>query len=165
MIAPKLAIAAAATALFAAAGAQAQTVKADLDGFSQVPTLSVAGAGSFSAKIRPRVERIDYELSYRDLSAPVQQAHIHLGAAATNGGVSAFLCTNLGNSPTAPLCPGPTAGVVSGSIFPGDVIGPAAQGLPAGGFDQLVAAIRAGATYVNVHTDAFPAGELRGRIE
>lgn len=167
MTGAKLAIAAATTVLVAAASAQAQTIKARIDGFSQVPTLSVEGTGSFSAKIRPRVERIDYELSYRNLSTPVQQAHIHLGAAGTNGGVSAFLCTNLDNapSPATPPCPAAAGGTVSGSIFPADVVGPAGQGLAPGAYDELVDAIRAGVTYVNVHTDAFPAGEVRGQIE
>ncbi len=33
-----------------------------------------------------------------------------------------------------------------------------------GEFDELVSALRAGATYVNVHTDGRPGGEIRGQI-
>jgi hypothetical protein len=39
-----------------------------------------------------------------------------------------------------------------------------AQGLEPGEFDELVDAIRAGVTYVNVHTTKFPGGEIRGQI-
>ena len=48
-------------------------------------------------------DEIRYTLSYRgpfDANAAggtVTQAHIHLGARAVNGGISAFLCSNLGN--------------------------------------------------------------------
>ena len=53
---------------------------------------------------------------------------------------------------------------MTGTITPADVIGPASQGIGAGQFDKLVDAIRAGVTYVNVHTPSFPAGEIRGQI-
>jgi hypothetical protein len=43
--------------------------------------------------------------------------------------------------------------------------GAADQGLAAGDFAGLVRAIRSGATYVNVHTDARPAGEIRGQLD
>ena len=39
-----------------------------------------------------------------------------------------------------------------------------AQGIAAGEFAEVVKAIRAGVTYANVHTAAFPGGEIRGQI-
>ncbi|MDQ4029624.1 MAG: CHRD domain-containing protein, partial [Actinomycetota bacterium] len=75
------------------------------------------------------------------------------------GGVIAFLCGGGGK----PACPA-THGTVEGTIRPADVIGPAAQGIAAGEFDELVRAIRAGATYANVHSGTYPAGEIRGQI-
>jgi hypothetical protein len=53
---------------------------------------------------------------------------------------------------------------VSGTITPASVIGPAAQGIQAGEFAELVRALRAGAAYANVHTTTFPGGEIRGQI-
>ena len=38
------------------------------------------------------------------------------------------------------------------------------QGIDAGEFDELVRAIRAGATYANVHSQTFGPGEIRGPI-
>jgi hypothetical protein len=35
----------------------------------------------------------------------------------------------------------------------------------AGEFDEVIAAMRAGVTYANVHTAQFPGGEVRGQIE
>ena len=53
---------------------------------------------------------IDWVLTYRDLPTVVQQAHIHFGRPALNGGIVLFLCTNLGNggpagAPTPQACP------------------------------------------------------------
>ena len=163
-----LALAVCAGFLLAASGAQAQNARTDLSAFAQVPALATLATGSFTARVRSKAERIDYTLSYQNLSTNVQQAHIHLGTAGTNGGIITFLCTNLGNEPTvsdpAPACPGTTSGTVSGSILPGDVIGPAGQALLPGEFDKLVAALQNEAGYVNVHTEGFPAGELRGQV-
>jgi len=44
------------------------------------------------------------------------------------------------------------------------VIGPSSQGVAAGEFDELIRAIRAGATYVNVHSTLYPPGEIRAQI-
>ena len=43
--------------------------------------------------------------------------------------------------------------------------GAAAQCLAAGEFQELVRAIRAGATYVNVHTEGHPGGEIRAQLD
>ena len=40
-----------------------------------------------------------------------------------------------------------------------------AQGIAAGDFGALLRAIRAEATYANMHTPNFPNGEIRGQIE
>ena len=38
------------------------------------------------------------------------------------------------------------------------------QGVGTGEMDELIAAIRAGAAYVNVHSDKWPGGEIRKQI-
>jgi CHRD domain-containing protein len=53
---------------------------------------------------------------------------------------------------------------VTGTIRPSDVVGPTGQGIAAGEFEELVAAIRAGRAYANVHSAKFPGGEIRGQI-
>lgn len=135
---------------------------AHLSGLQEVPTLSTSGQGRFFAEIRK--DAIDYRLQYSDLESEVTQAHIHLGRVATNGGVSAFLCSNLDDPPMGtPACP-VDGGVVTGTIESADVIGPEAQGIAPGEFEELLRALEKGATYVNVHTRVYPAGEIRGQI-
>ena len=131
-----------------------------------MPTLSTPGVGTFRAAISPVADEIHYTLHYDALESAVLQSHIHLGARAVNGGITAFLCTNLNNGPAGtPTCPDPPA-TVTGVITPEDVTaGAAAQGLGAGEFDELVRAMRAGATYANVHSSTRQSGEIRGQID
>jgi hypothetical protein len=148
----------------AAVAGQAPGDRGGLTGWEEVPAVSTAGGGTFRARIAQDAEEITYELSYGGLAGDVQQAHIHLGQRYVNGGVSVFLCSNLGNGPEGTqACPTPE-GTVTGTIVPANVIGPAAQGIAAGEFAELVRAIRAGATYVNVHTTAHPGGEIRKQL-
>jgi CHRD domain len=126
--------------------------------------ISTDGNGRFEARIED--DEISYTLSYSDLEGDVTQAHIHFGHRSTNGGISAWLCQTAGTpGPTGtPLCPGARSGTVSDTIVAADVVGPAAQGIAAGEFDELVAALRAGKAYANVHSSLFPGGEVRGQI-
>src|SRR3954470_22608414 len=141
---------------------------ASLTGYEEVPTLSTQGVGTFEASVSRGKDEIRYTLSYRgpfdaQPGGTVTQAHIHLGRPAINGGIIAFLCTNLGNGPAGtPACP--AEGSVSGTITPAQVVGPADQGIAPAEFAELVRALRAGAAYANVHTTAKPGGEIRGQI-
>jgi hypothetical protein len=164
-VAVGLASAAGVVATTAAAGGDGHQVGARLTGFEEVPAISTDGSGKFRARIRSSGDEIQFKLSYSNLSGAVQQAHIHLGQFSVNGGISAFLCTNLGNGPAGTqACPAAPA-TITGTIRPPDVVGPAGQGIAAGEFGELVRAIRAGVTYANVHTAPFPAGEIRGQID
>ena len=88
----------------------------------------------------------------------MQQAHIHFGGPRQSGGISVFLCTNLGNGPVGTqACPAPPA-TVTGTIRPADVIGPTAQGIAAGEFAELIDAIRHG-----VDVRERPQREVPGR--
>jgi CHRD domain len=143
-----------------------------LTGYEEVPSVSTTGNGNFTARISNDESRIDWELSYSDLEGAVQQAHIHFGQAGVNGGISVFLCTNLGNGPVGiQPCPAPPA-TISGTILAADVSPniPATalartQGINTGEIDELIRAIRAGATYVNVHSTLWPGGEIRSQID
>jgi hypothetical protein len=138
-----------------------------LTGYEETPSaVSTTGNGTFNARISNDKTRIDWELTYADLEGAVQQAHIHFGQKSVTGPISVFLCTNLGNGPagTQP-CPAPPA-TISGTITAADVTNLANErGISAGEFDELLAAIRAGATYVNVHSTRWPGGEIRSQID
>ena len=150
--------------LAGAAGGK-KNLKADvLTGYQENPDVSTAATGSFTATIDAAAQTISYELSYSGIEGgTVSASHIHFGKRAVNGGVSAFLCSG-GDKPACPA----TAGTVSGVIDAADIIGPVSQGIGVGSFDELVAAMRAGHTYVNVHSTGanpeWPGGEIRAQI-
>jgi CHRD domain len=154
----------AAAGTLALAGDSKKQIREKLSGYEETPlALSTSGKGKF--KIRVEKTQVSYRLRYADLEGPVTQAHIHFGAEGQSGGISVFLCTNLGNGPAGTQeCPAQPA-TITGTIGPDDVIGPVDQGIAAGEFAELVDAIRAGATYANVHTEKYPMGEIRAQIE
>ena len=142
-----------------------------LSTYQEVPSVSSTANGEFTAKIAPNENSIAWTLSYADLEGAVQQAHIHFGQRSVNGGITVFLCTNLGNGPagTQP-CPAPPA-TISGTIVAADVspnipatAAARAQGLEPGELAELIAAMRAGVTYENVHSTKFPGGEIRAQL-
>src|SRR5262245_52978353 len=139
---------------------------ADLNGYGENLTLSSPASGSLDVRISRDGQSLEYVLSYEGLPTSVLFAHIHLGRPAINGGVMVFLCTNgapPAGAPVPPACP-QGGGTVSGVLTAADVIGPAAQGVAAGEFAEFIRALRATAAYGNVHTNAFPGGEIRGQL-
>jgi hypothetical protein len=166
----QLAGAVAVLALLAVVGAAVATgghrdIRETLTGYEETPmTVSTAGSGEFKARIDRWDDEIRYRLSYKNLESAVTQAHIHFGARATTGGISVFLCSNLGNGPEGTqACPA-NGGTVTGTIGPEDVIGPVGQGIEVGAFDELLDAVRAGVTYANVHTVNRGGGEIRAQL-
>ncbi|HXV09107.1 MAG TPA: CHRD domain-containing protein, partial [Burkholderiales bacterium] len=134
-------------------------MNADLDGYQEVPmALSTAGSGELRVRFNRHDNSFEYKLTYEDLEGIVTQAHIHFGRPGVNGGISVWLCGTSANPGPAgtPTCPGPNSGEVSGTITSAQVVGPEAQGIAPGEFDELVRAMREGATYANVHTDTRP---------
>jgi hypothetical protein len=157
-----LGIAAVATTTALAGGER--EVRTRLTGFQEVPAISTDAGGKFRAKLRTSSQEIRYELSYADLTGAVQQAHIHIGQRSVNGGISVFLCSNLGNGPAGTQACPPAPATISGTIRPADVVGPADQGIDPMEFDELVGAIRGGVAYANVHSETYPTGEIRGQL-
>lgn len=141
----------------------------DLLGANEVPPVVSDGDGEFDFYIED--DGIEFELEYDVASAEsdVLQAHIHIANPGNDGGVTVFLCTNLGNTPlgaTPRGCP-PSPGEVAGEIVASDVQSVAGDDGPilqAGDLEGLKHLMEGGATYVNVHTNAHGSGEIRGQI-
>jgi hypothetical protein len=156
---------------YAVAGSGKDKVNADamtgyLEGAPGGPVSSPA-TGSFEAEIDDSARTIHYTLSYSGLQGDVRQAHIHFGQRSVNGGISLWLCETAANprplgSPDVPDCP--QSGTVDFTLTAGHVVGPVPQGIALGEFEEIVAAIRAGRAYANVHSSVFPGGEIRGQI-
>jgi hypothetical protein len=118
-------------------------------------------------------QSIDYQLSYDDLVGTVQQSHIHFAQKGVNGSIVIWLCqtatTSAPDSVKAitPMCPSP-GGTVEGHITSANVIAAVttSQMIVAGELGEVIAAIRAGVAYANVHaTPLNPGGEIRGQLK
>ena len=131
--------------------------RATLKGRNEVPLTLSAGRGSLELKVNDTDTSVHFTLEYSGLTG-VTVAHIHVGQPAANGAVTVFFCGGNGR----PACP--PSGTIEGDFTANDVLGITAQQLEANNLTKLLAAIRAGKTYVNVHTTTSAAGEIRGQI-
>jgi CHRD domain len=142
---------------------------ATFSGFQEVGALNAEtgailsqGQGTLMLKVDMGNQLINYQLSYSGLSSDITQSHIHFGKRHVPGGVMVFFCTNLGNGPAGtPVCPIPS-GTVTGTINAASVIGPAAQGVMAGNFAAVLAALKSDTAYGNIHTKNFPSLDFHG---
>lgn len=167
----QLAIATAIAAGFGVTMASAENIGTRLVGYQEVPSVSTPASGEFTARISRDDGLIEYELSYSGLVGTVQQSHIHFGQRSVNGSIVIWLCqTTTTPAPAAvagltPFCP--PSGTVTGQITAANVIaaGTTSQQITAGELAEVIAAIRAGVAYVNVHaTPLNPGGEIRGQL-
>lgn len=110
-----------------------------LSGAAEVPPNASPGTGFASLTLNNAQTQLTYSITYSGLAGTVTASHIHQAAVGANGGVI------FGFSP--PI--GTTSGAFGGVI----AVSPA-----------QVATLFAGLYYVNLHTSAFPGGELRGQI-
>jgi hypothetical protein len=140
---------------------EATQFTAVLTGHHEVPTVHSKGHGTLSLTVNDD-NTLSFTLTYSDLNAPAQVAHVHLGQWFAAGGVSFFFCG--GAKPPCPPGNTSTPVTVTGTVTPADVLGPTAQGIAAGDLAGIVEEIRAGLTYANVHTTMSPGGEIRGQL-
>jgi CHRD domain-containing protein len=133
--------------------------QAQLRGRNEVPLTLSAARGTLSLTVNDADTSVHFVLDYSGLQTTVAASHIHVGQPNVNGAVTVFLCGGGGR----PACP-QAAGTVEGDFTANDVLPIATQQLEANNLAKLLGAIRAGKTYVNLHTATSPGGEIRGQI-
>ena len=111
-------------------------LKADLKSSNEVPPVDSKGSGSVTATFDTASKQLSWKGSVTGLSGPATAAHFHAAESGKNGAVVV-----------------PIAGVDKGS-FEGSATLTDAQA------EDLVA----GKWYVNIHTAANKAGEIRGQV-
>ncbi|MEX2283776.1 MAG: CHRD domain-containing protein [Gemmatimonadota bacterium] len=130
--------------------------RAHASGSEEVPANDSRAQGNATFKLND-----DGTLSYKLIVANIEnvtQSHIHQAARGVNGGIVVWLYPA---APPAQLIEGTSQGILAeGTITDAQVIG----GLAGQGVAGLLEQMRAGNTYVNVHTSRFPPGEVRGQI-
>jgi hypothetical protein len=133
---------------------------AALSGRNEVPPNNSRGFGLAVFVRQHQSASIEYRL-FTVLTENITQAHIHCGAEGVNGPVVAFLF-----GPASP--PVDSNGQLArGTIDAADVVAvPNSPACPGGvaSLRDLLAKMEMGLAYVNVHTTAFPGGQIRGQI-
>ncbi len=110
------------------------TYRADLSGSQEVPSNPSTATGTFNATYNNTTGVLNYNLTYTGLTPTGY--HVHLGAVGVNGPI----VIDLGAVVASPL---------SGTVT---LTAPDVTNLNNGQF------------YVNVHTAAYPGGEIRGQL-
>jgi len=145
---------------------------AHLRGYQEVPSVSTPATGEFRAVIAKDQQSITYELRYQGLQNTISQAHIHFGQRSVNGSIVIWLCgTASAPGPTGTqTCPQSATGNLPliGTITASNVIAASttSQLITAGELAEVIAAMRAGVAYANIHGLPLNAGgEIRGQIK
>jgi hypothetical protein len=127
-------------------GPQSETFTATLTGSAERPNPVVTNAtGSASVTFNPATSTYSYTLNVSNITG-VTAAHIH-GPATVDQAAGILV----------PLT-SPTTASVTGTFTASAITAAGISG------DSLLALLRSGHTYVNVHTAANPAGEVRGQL-
>ena len=150
--------AAAALILAAAAGCSDDPTDTDLEtnfmaeltGAAERPDpVTTSATGSATVTINDAAQTLTFSITVSNLLSPTF-AHIHTGSTAVAGPVAVTL---LGTAPAPGIFNGVlTSGTVGVSAITGET------------FATLVAKIRSGNAYINVHTVANTGGEIRGQL-
>jgi hypothetical protein len=108
---------------------------ATLDGAAEVPSVTTTATGNAIVAVHPQTRAISGVSNFSGLTAT--SAHIHTGAAGVNGGIVVGL----------------TLGTGSATVPAGATL-----------LEEQFASLVAGDLYVNIHSAANPAGEIRGQL-
>lgn len=139
--------------------------QADLSGAASSPPNASPGTGFAKVTVDPDADMLWVEVAFADLIGTVTAAHIHCCTADPFVG-NAGVATPMPTFPDFPL--GVTAGTydklldltLASSFNPAFVT--ASGGTPAGAEAALLNGLAEGRAYLNIHTAAFPGGEIRG---
>jgi hypothetical protein len=125
--------------------------RASLAGTSEVPPVTTTATGTASFTVDGT--HLDYTLDVQNITGAIA-AHIHSAPAGTNGPPIVFLFQQAA----------PGTNVANGSLAAGSVDATDMIATAGVSYDSMLSLIRNGNAYVNVHTVARPAGEIRGQI-
>src|SRR5207245_7892361 len=130
--------------------------QAKLAGVNEVPSRDTAASGTANLVLDGRTVFFSIEVDGVPTS-PIILSHIHSGAAGVNGPVRVGFFPPAGSPAGTNVTIRGTTTLVQGSWTDTDPVGIT--------FDQLLNEMRAGTAYVNVHSQTFPGGEIRGQVQ
>ena len=137
-----------------APGVSAQTLTANLNGGEETPILNTGAVGTVEVSLDVENQEVAVTLRVFNVPTPTTAGHIHIGAAGIAGPVVL-------NFPSALV--GRTGDfAMTFRIGPGQFVARPAIGINT--MEDAFQAILNGNSYVNIHTQQFPGGEIRGQL-
>jgi len=122
-----------------------------------VPPVSTSASGEANFFVSKNGKEVRYTIYVHDLR-DATMAHLHLGMVGANGEPIVWLF--LSAQP-----PKEITGVFSGTLSEGTFTADNLIGLFKGkSIEDLTKEIKSGGVYINVHTKAYPDGEIRGQL-
>jgi hypothetical protein len=128
---------------------------AELRASNEVPANSSQAVGRLILLVAKDGSSAEYSVEQSNLTAGIQGGHFHRASAGVNGPVVLSFFFNSAGVATNSVTPGTTDLEIQKSI--GRVITKAQ-------LDPILADLRAGNIYANIHTPFFPGGEIRGQL-
>jgi len=137
-----------------------------LSGISEIPTNASPGTGNALITIDFDTLMMEVNVSFSGLSGNTTASHIHC-CTVTPGSANVGVVAVLPSFTDFPL--GVTSGTYDHTFDMADAssYNPAfvtAQGSVSNAFNALVAGMASGNAYLNIHTESFPGGEIRGLL-
>jgi hypothetical protein len=141
-------------ALVLAANASAQTLTTTLNGGEETPILNTGAVGTVEVIVDAANQEVTVTLRVFNIPTPTTAGHIHIGPAGIAGPVVI-------NFPEA--LAGRTGDfAMTFRAGPNQFVARPAIGINT--MQDAIQAILNGNSYVNIHTQQFPAGEIRGQL-
>jgi hypothetical protein len=134
---------------------EGQNFSASLSGKDEVPPTESNSTGTAKFQVDENSSQVSYWVNVTGIKK-INQAHIHNGTEGQNGDIVVTLTKNK----SAKGNDGPPNIGFSGNITKDDLQGP----LKDKELTDLVSLMSDGNAYVNVHTDKYPDGAIRGQI-
>ena len=124
----------------ASAACPAQVWNFSLSGLQEVPANASTGIGTGTVTYDAGTNVLSWIINWQGLSGSPIAMHFHIAPPGTNGSAGVHI-------------------MMFDTTSTGAAIGSSAAASPA-----FVTALLSGNTYINIHTLAFPAGEIRGQV-
>ncbi len=125
-----------------------EVFKADLTAGAEVPPVTADGTGKATVTIADDESTVSWDVTYSGLTGDAAAGHIHFGGPDVSGPVMIPFTTVSATGSTGTFA---KADYATGEGLPADWAG-------------VLAAIRDGDAYVNIHTAANKGGEIRGQL-
>jgi hypothetical protein len=135
--------------------------RAEPVGANEVPANGSSASANLKLKVSSDRTEVRYDLKIDNPIENVLQAHLHRAAVGVNGPIVVWLYPS---APPAMLIEGSFEGRLAEGVITSDDLCFSATAPLCGQWETFLGLVDSGGLYANVHTTAFPPGEIRDQV-